>query len=87
MSNVDPATYRPLQDGLRAVGHFLDTNDRRLTSLLVVAGGIVLTLMPRDLRGTQPAQPDPTADAVLIYRQELVDLVHGQELPSLHFHS
>jgi hypothetical protein len=55
MSNVDPATYRPLQDGLRAVGHFLDTNDRRLTSLLVVADGIVLTLMPRDLRGVDEA--------------------------------
>ena len=55
MSNVDPATYRPLQDGLRAAGHFLDTNDRRLTSLLVVADGIVLTLMPRDLRGVDEA--------------------------------
>ena len=55
MSNVDPATYRPLQDGLRAAGHFLDSNDRRLTSLLVVADGIVLTLMPRDLRGVDEA--------------------------------
>ena len=55
MSNVDPATYRPLQDGLRAAGRFLDTNDRRLTSLLVVADGIVLTLMPRDLRGVDEA--------------------------------
>jgi hypothetical protein len=43
MSNVDPATYRPLQDGLRAAGHFLDSNDRRPTSLLAVADGIVLT--------------------------------------------
>ena len=55
MAKVDPATYRPLQDGLRAAGHFLDTNDRRLTSLLVVADGIVLTLMPRDLRGVDEA--------------------------------
>jgi hypothetical protein len=55
MSNVDLATYRPLQDGLRAAGHFLDTNDRRLTSLLVVADGIVLTLRPRDLRGVDEA--------------------------------
>src|SRR5438105_10039695 len=55
MSNVDPATYRPLQDGLRAAGHFLDTNDRRLTSLLVVADGIVLTVMPHDLRGVDEA--------------------------------
>jgi hypothetical protein len=51
MSNVDPATYRPLQDGLRAAGHFLDSNDRRLTSLLVVADGIVLTLVSRDPPG------------------------------------
>ena len=55
MSNVDLATYRPLQDGLRAAGRFLDTNERRLTSLLVVADGIVLTLMPRDLRGVDEA--------------------------------
>jgi hypothetical protein len=55
MSKVDPATYRPLQDGLRAAGRFLDTNERRLTSLLVVADGIVLTLMPRDLRGVDEA--------------------------------
>jgi hypothetical protein len=55
MSNVDSATYRPLQDGLRAAGRFLDSNDRRLTSLLVVADGIVLTLMPRDLRGVDEA--------------------------------
>jgi hypothetical protein len=55
MANVDPTTYRPLQDGLRAAGHYLDTNDRRLTSLLVVADGIVLTLMPRDLRGVDEA--------------------------------
>ena len=55
MSSVDLATYRPLQDGLRAAGRFLDFNDRRLTSLLVVADGIVLTLMPRDLRGVDEA--------------------------------
>src|SRR5437763_9645610 len=55
MSNVDPATYRPPQDGLRAAGHYLDTNHRRLTSLLVVADGIVVTLMPRDLRGVDEA--------------------------------
>ena len=55
MSSVDLATYRPLQDGLRAAGRFLDSNDRRLTSLLVVADGIVLTLMPRDLRGVDEA--------------------------------
>src|SRR2546422_9037468 len=55
MSSVDPATYRPLQDGLRAAGHFLDPNHRRLTSLLVVADGIVVTLMPRDLRGVDEA--------------------------------
>jgi hypothetical protein len=55
MSRVEPTTYRPLQDGLRAAGHFLDANDRRLTSLLVVADGIVLTLMPRDLRGVDEA--------------------------------
>jgi hypothetical protein len=55
MTNVVPAPYRTLQDGLRAAGHFLDSNDRRLTSLLVVADGIVLTLMPRDLRGVAEA--------------------------------
>ena len=55
MSTVDPAPYRPLQDGLRAAGHFLDTNDRRLTSLLVVADGIVVTVTARDLRGVDEA--------------------------------
>jgi hypothetical protein len=66
MSNVSPATYRPLQDGLRAAGHFLDSNDRRLTSLLVVADGIVLTLMPRDLRGV--------AEALLLTHDDLREL-------------
>lgn len=48
-------TYRPLQDGLRAVGRYLDGTTRRMVSLLVVGEGIVVTLRPHDLRGADEA--------------------------------
>jgi len=48
-------TYRPVQDGLRAAGHYLDGTGRRLVGLLVVADGIVVTLRPHDLRGADEA--------------------------------
>jgi hypothetical protein len=55
--------YRPLQDGLRATGHYLDRNGQRLVTLLVVSVGFVITLMPADIR-----QRD---DAVLLTHDDL----------------
>lgn len=40
--------YRPLQDGLRAVGRYLDGNGFRLVSLSVVDGGVFVTIAPED---------------------------------------
>ncbi len=48
-------TYRPVQDGLRAAGHYLDGTGRRLVGLLVVKDGIVVTLRSHDLRGADEA--------------------------------
>ncbi len=47
MSAAD--SYRPLQDGLRAAGRYLDENGLRLIGLLVVDEGIVVTLAPSDI--------------------------------------
>lgn len=49
MSFTDPAQYRPLQDGLRAAGRYLDENALRLIGLLVVEEGVVVTLAPVDI--------------------------------------
>lgn len=50
MSEPSVGQYRPVQDGLRAAGFYLDRSGRRLVSLLVVADGIVLSLLSHDLR-------------------------------------
>ncbi len=42
------AGYRPLQDGLRTVGRYLDNNGFRLVSLAVVEGGVFVTIAPED---------------------------------------
>lgn len=42
--------YRSFQDGLRATGRYLDQNGRRLVSLLHVVDGVVVTMLPFDLR-------------------------------------
>jgi hypothetical protein len=55
MSTTAFPPYRPLQDGLRAAGHYLDRNGRRLVSLLVVPAGFIITLMPKDLRHSDEA--------------------------------
>ncbi len=47
MSSTD--SYRPLQDGLRAAGRYLDENALRLIGLLVIDAGIVVTLAPSDI--------------------------------------
>ena len=49
------ASYRSLQDGLRATGHYLDRDHRRLVSLMIVSDGIVVSLRPRDPRGDDEA--------------------------------
>lgn len=59
-------TYRPLQDGLRAAGHYLDGSGRRLASLLMVDDGIVVTLRPGDIRGVD--------EAVLLTDEDLQNL-------------
>lgn len=58
--------YRPLQDGLRATGHYLDRSGRRLVSLVLVDDGIVVSLLGRDAR-----QAD---EAILLTRDDLVAL-------------
>jgi hypothetical protein len=46
----DPdAVYRPVQDGLRAAGRYLDTHACRLGSLSLSDHSIVLTLAPADV--------------------------------------
>ncbi|HKO25729.1 MAG TPA: hypothetical protein VJY65_13440 [Chloroflexota bacterium] len=46
----DPdAVYRPVQDGLRAAGRYLDTHACRLSSLSLTDYSIVLTLAPADV--------------------------------------
>jgi hypothetical protein len=62
----DDWTYRPLQDGLRAVGHSLDLTGRRLASLLVVLEGFIVTLNSTNIR-----EPD---DAVLLTHEEMQSL-------------
>ncbi len=47
MSSTD--SYRPLQDGLRAAGRYLDENALRLIGLLVIDAGIVVTLAASDI--------------------------------------
>lgn len=54
MVNAD-RPYRPLQDGLRAAGYFVDRDGRRLVSLLVVSDGIVVSLLPRNIRHVDEA--------------------------------
>lgn len=49
MAFADSNSYRPLQDGLRAAGRYLDEHARVLVGLLVVDDGIVVTLAPLDI--------------------------------------
>lgn len=55
MPDSGSPTYRPVQDGLRAAGRYLDENERRLVALLVVDEGIVVTLAPYDIRDADEA--------------------------------
>jgi hypothetical protein len=50
LAGDDPdAIYRPIQDGLRAAGRYLDTHACRLGSLSLTDYSIVLTLAPSDV--------------------------------------
>src|SRR5919198_2816508 len=50
LAGDDPdAIYRPVQDGLRAAGRYLDTHACRLGSLSLSVYSIVLTLAPSDV--------------------------------------
>ena len=50
LAGGDPdAIYRPVQDGLRAAGRYLDTHACRLGSLSLSVYSIVLTLAPSDV--------------------------------------
>src|ERR687884_1505832 len=50
LAGDDPdAIYRPVQDGLRAAGRYLDTHACRLGSLSLTDYSIVLTLAPSDV--------------------------------------
>jgi len=64
MSSTD--SYRPLQDGLRSTGRYLDENALRLIGLLTVDGGIVVTLAPEDIH--------KAATAVMLVHDDLRSL-------------
>jgi hypothetical protein len=56
LAGGDPdAVYRPVQDGLRAAGRYLDTHACRLGSLSLGVHSIVLTLAPSDVHDAGPA--------------------------------
>ncbi len=59
-------SYRPLQDGLRSAGRYLDENALRLVALLVVEGGIVVTLAPSDIH--------KAGTAVMLAHEDLLNL-------------
>ncbi len=59
-------SYRPIQDGLRSAGRYLDENALRLVGLLVVQGGIVVTLAPTDLH--------KSGTAVMLAHEDLYNL-------------
>jgi len=64
MPSADP--YRPLQDGLRSTGRYLDENALRLIALLTADGGIVVTLAPADIH--------KAATAVMLVHDDLRSL-------------
>jgi hypothetical protein len=56
LAGDDPdAIYRPVQDGLRAAGRYLDTHACRLGSLSLTDYSIVLTLAPSDVQAPDRA--------------------------------
>jgi hypothetical protein len=56
LAGGDPAAiYRPVQDGLRAAGRYLDAHACRLGSLSLSGYSIVLTLAPSDVHDAGPA--------------------------------
>ena len=66
MSTISFPPYRPLPDGLRAAGNFIDRNGRRLVSLLVVPEGFIVTLLPNDIKRSD--------DAVLLTHNDMRSL-------------
>lgn len=66
MTSVDRTHDHFLHDRLRAAGHFLDQNQRRLISLAIGRDGVVVTLDQHDIR--------LPAEAVLLTYDDLADM-------------
>ncbi len=67
MSFAPGSPYRPLRDGLRAAGRYLDDNARRLSALLMTDEGIVVTLAAPDIHDA--------GEALLLTHDDLQGLI------------
>ncbi len=81
MSTPAIRPYRPLQDGLRAVGHVLDRTGRRLVSLLVVREGFIVTLNSPNIRQRDDAVVLTHDDTRKLWYDSVIQRGHASAPP------